>query len=148
MLTKYFGDIAIDEKEILTFTSGLFGFENKTKYTLLSFLDNDGESSEDFLLCLQSAEDSNLAFIVMNPYYVCPDYNPYQLSDKHLSEIKLGEETKHTVYCIAVVRDNFSESTINLKCPIIINLEEKLARQFILEDSDYSMRYPVVVKEV
>lgn len=148
MNTKYFGDITVDKNEIITFTSGLFGFEDKMKYVLLSFLDNNGETSEDSLLCLQSIDDPNLAFIVMNPYYICSDYDPYQLPDKLLSEIKLEEETKHTVCCIAVIHDNFNESTINLKCPIIINLEDKLAKQFILEDSDYSMRYPVVVKEV
>lgn len=148
MNTKYFGDIKIDKNEIITFTSGLFGFEDKLKYVLLSFLDNNDENSGDSLLCLQSIDDPNLAFIVMNPYYICSDYNPYQLPDKDLSEIELGEETKHTVCCIAVIRDNFNESTINLKCPIIINLENKLARQFILEESDYSMRHPVVIKEV
>ncbi len=148
MNTKYFGDITIKQEEIITFTSGLFGFEDKLKYILLSFLDNNDESSEDSLLCLQSVEDPNLALIVMNPYYVCSDYDPYRLSDKLLAEIQLGQETKHTVCCVAVIHDNFEESTINLKCPIIINLENKLAKQFILEDSDYSMRHPVAVKEV
>lgn len=147
MKTKYFGDIAVDKNEIITFTTGLFGFEDKTEYVLLSFSDNN-DTSDDLLLCLQSAEDSDLALMVMNPYYICPDYDPYQLSDKLLAEIRLGEETKHTVCCVAVIRENFQQSTINLKCPIIINLEDKLAKQFILEDSDYSMRHPVVVKEV
>lgn len=148
MNTKYFGNITINENDIITFTTGLFGFEDKTKYILLSFVDDSGESSEDLLMCLQSTEEPNLAFIVMNPYYVCADYDPYQIQGGILSEIKLEQETKHTVYCVAVVRDNFDESTINLKCPIIINLENKLARQFILEESDYSMRHPVAKKEV
>ncbi|QHI71939.1 flagellar assembly protein FliW [Aminipila terrae] len=147
MKTKYFGDIAVDKNEIITFTTGLFGFEDKTEYVLLSFSDNN-DTSDDLLLCLQSAEDPDLALMVMNPYYICADYDPYQLSDKLLTEIRLGEETKHTVCCVAVIRENFEQSTINLKCPIIINLEDKLAKQFILEDSDYSMRHPVVVKEV
>lgn len=148
MKTKYFGDITIDEDKIITFPSGLFGFENRTKYALLSFLDDRGESSEDVFMCLQSTEEPDLAFIVMNPYYICADYDPYQIPESLLSEIQLGQETKHTVYCVAVVRDNFDESTINLKCPIIINVEKKLAKQFILEESDYSMRYPATKKEV
>ncbi|MHC1724149.1 MAG: flagellar assembly protein FliW [Aminipila sp.] len=148
MNTKYFGDITINENDIITFTTGIFGFEDKTKYILLSFVDDSGESSEDLLMCLQSIEEPNLAFIVMNPYYICAEYDPYQIQAEFLSEIKLGQETKHTVYCVAVVRDNFDESTINLKCPIIINLENKLARQFILEESAYSMRHPVSKKEV
>ncbi|MGN0710625.1 MAG: flagellar assembly protein FliW [Anaerovoracaceae bacterium] len=148
MNTKYFGDITINEKDILNFSTGLFGFEDKKKYALLSFLNEDGESTEDSLMCLQSMEDSHLAFILMNPYYIFPDYDPYQVPEKELEAIGLGKTTKHTVYCIAVIRDNFEESTINLKCPILINLENRQARQYILEDSGYSMRHPVVSKEV
>ena len=99
-------------------------------------------------MCLQSAEEPQLAFILMNPYYICPDYDPYSIPEKELKSLGLSETTKHTVYCIAVIRDNFEESTINLKCPIIINLENKKAKQYILEDSKYSMRQPIVSKEV
>lgn len=148
MNTKYFGDITIQEDKVITFPTGVFGFEDKTKYVLLSFKDEDEESSEDFLMCLQSVEDSGLALIVMNPYYIYPDYDPYQISDKVFGEIALGQVTKHTVTCVAVIRDDFKESTINLKCPIFINLENNLAKQIILEDSDYSMRHPISTKEV
>ena len=147
MNTKYFGEINVDEKEVITFKPGLFGFEDKTKFVLLSFLDENGESSEDSLMCLQSTEDPQLAFIIMNPYYIVAEYDPYKGAEKDLKDIELGETTKHTVYCIAVIRDNFEESTINLKCPIVINLENKNAKQIILEDSGYSMRHPVVKKE-
>ncbi|MFV0515931.1 MAG: flagellar assembly protein FliW [Aminipila sp.] len=148
MNTKYFGEIDLDNEEIIHFPNGLFGFEDNKEYVLLSFLDDDGQTSEDFLLCLQSVETPELAFIVMNPYFICQDYDPYQISEKQLQEINLGQQTKHTVCCVAVIRDNFEESTINLKCPIIINLENKVAKQFILEDSNYSMRHSVVIKEV
>ncbi len=147
MNTKYFGEITVDSKEIITFNPGLFGFEDKSKYVLLSFLDDEGETSEDFILCLQSAEEANLAFILMNPYHIMPEYDPYQLSEKEFDEIGLGQTTKHTVYCVAVVRENFEESTVNLKCPIFINLENMQARQYILEDSDYTMRHPVSNRE-
>ena len=55
---------------------------------------------------------------------------------RYFEEIALGEVTKHTVTCVAVIRDDFKKSTINLKCPIFINLENNLAKQIILEDSD------------
>ncbi|MBR3599674.1 MAG: flagellar assembly protein FliW, partial [Lachnospiraceae bacterium] len=90
MNTKYFGEINIDEKEIITFKPGLFGFEDKTKFVLLSFLDENGESSEDSLMCLQSTEDPQLAFIIMNPYYIVAEYDPYKGAEKDLKEIELG----------------------------------------------------------
>ncbi len=147
MKTKYFGDIDVKDEEIITFKPGLFGFEDMTKYVLLSFLDENGETSEDFILCLQSAEDPELAFIVMNPFYIDPAYDPYKIPEEELQEMGLKETTKHTVCCITVVNDKFENSTVNLKCPVIINLENKTARQFILDDSDYSMRTPISTKE-
>lgn len=143
MKTKYFGDIEIKQEEIITFEPGMFGFEEDRQFVLLSFLNDEGESSEDFVLCLQSISEPQLAFIVMNPYYIDPEYNPYQMPEEELLELGLSETTRHTVFCIAVIKDKFEESTVNMKCPLIINLENKKARQFILEDSVYSMRQPV-----
>lgn len=143
MKTKYFGDIEIKQEEIITFEPGMFGFEEDRQFVLLSFLNDEGESSEDFVLCLQSVSEPQLAFIVMNPYYIDPEYNPYQMPEEELLELGLSETTRHTVFCIAVIKDKFEESTLNMKCPLIINLENKKARQFILEDSVYSMRQPV-----
>lgn len=144
MKTKYFGDIDVKEEEIITFEPGIFGFEEDRQFVLLSFLDDDGQSSEDFVLCLQSVSEPYLAFILMNPYYIEPTYDPYaSIPEEELLEMGLTETTKHTVFCISVIKDKFEESTVNMKCPLIINMENKKARQFILEGSGYSMREPV-----
>ncbi|MGP1569484.1 MAG: flagellar assembly protein FliW [Eubacteriales bacterium] len=144
MKTKYFGDIDVNEEEIITFEPGIFGFEEDRRFVLLSFLDDEGESSEDFVLCLQSVSEPYLAFILMNPYYIEPTYDPYSgIPESELLDMGLTETTKHTVFCIAVIKDKFEESTVNMKCPLIINMENKKARQFILEGSGYSMREPV-----
>lgn len=143
MKTKYFGDIEIDEKEIITFEPGIFGFEEHRSFVLLSFLDDEGESSEDYILCLQSVSEPYLAFILMNPYYIEPTYDPYQMPEEELLDMGLTKTTKHSIFCIAVVKDNFEESTINLKCPLVINLENRKARQFVLKDSEYSMRHAI-----
>ena len=57
MKTKYFGDIEVKDEELITFEPGIFGFEEDTQFVLLSFLDEEGESSEDFILCLQSVSE-------------------------------------------------------------------------------------------
>ena len=69
--TKYFGSIEIEESDVLTFPKGLFAFEDEKKFVLLPF-----EGSDSALLCLQSAADEHLAFVVMNPFAVCPQYAP------------------------------------------------------------------------
>ena len=44
------------------------------------------------------------------------------------------------MWLVMVVADNFGESTVNLKSPIIVNLDERRAAQMIAEE-DYTIRY-------
>ena len=57
--TKYFGSISCDEKNILHFPNGLFGFEDETAFFLLPFEGSDGN-----LLCFQSAKTPALALLL------------------------------------------------------------------------------------
>lgn len=69
--TKYFGKMKIADEEMIHFAEGIFGFEDKKRFVLIRF-DNENNS----LLCLQSIDDSNLAFTVMNPFAFMLDYIP------------------------------------------------------------------------
>ena len=71
LATKYFGEIACDEEDILHFPAGLFGFEEEQKFVLLPFAGSGGT-----LLCLQSVTNSALAFVVMDPFYLWAEYAP------------------------------------------------------------------------
>ena len=61
--TKYFDRVSVSEKDVIRFENGMFGFENLKEYILISF-----EPGSDNLMCLQSTQDSELAFILMNPF--------------------------------------------------------------------------------
>ena len=69
--TKYFGEIDYELSETITFPAGLFGFDDEHSFLLLPF-DGSGEN----LLCLQSTTTPALAFVVMDPFSLCPDYVP------------------------------------------------------------------------
>lgn len=136
--TKYFGPMEINSEEIIFISEGLFGFESQKQFIIIRFYDDD-----DTLLCLQSIEEQQLAFIVMNPFRPFPSYAPTLLN----SELKSLDATASTDLCyyvIAVVREDFKDSTVNLKCPVVVNPENKKARQIILENGDYSMRQVIV----
>ena len=66
--TKHFGEIEIDEKNILDFTDGLPGFPDDRQFILI-------ENEEPFCW-LQSITDGELAFILVDAFKVLPDYNP------------------------------------------------------------------------
>lgn len=133
--TKYFGSIDYDPDELLSFPNGLFGFEQEKAFLLLPFHGSDGN-----LLCFQSANTPSLAFIAMNPFSLKPDYVPV-LSDEELyfMGVHTSEELCYYVFC--AVREPVGESTVNLKCPIVVNPDEKKAIQVILGSGDYHMRH-------
>lgn len=134
--TKYFDDVSISEQDIIYFKEGIFGFENFKKYIIIEF-----ESGSDNLLCLQSIDDEELAFILMNPFNLMPDYNP-QLSDSDIEDLAIDENTEGVLYyVICVVKDSISESTVNMKCPIVINPKNKMAKQIILDSEEYNFKH-------
>jgi len=138
--TKYFGEVEINSKEVLSFSKGLFGFESEKEFVLMHF------DEEDSIYCLQSLNEPSLAFIVPNPFDLFPQYKP-QLSDSELKSLSASSSTNLFYYVIAVLREPFHESTVNLKCPIAVNSEAKKARQIILENENYSMRETFISKE-
>lgn len=135
--TKYFGEIDYTEEEILTFPVGLFGFEEERQFLLLPF-----EGSAATLLCLQSVATPALAFVVMDPFSLCPSYAPV-LQPKELAELGVQESQELGFYVLCVVKKPVSDSTVNLKCPVAIHPETRVARQVILETDEYEMRHPL-----
>jgi len=139
--TKYFGQIEVNDSEQITFGKGLFGFEENKSFFVLSF-----DEEDDTLQCLQSAEDPNLAFVILNPFSILDSYDPLLIKED-LADLDAQGDTSLVFYSIAVLHDDFKDTTVNLKCPVVINLEKKLAKQVILEDSSYSLRHPMVTTE-
>ena len=133
--TKYFGEIEIEEEAVIDFPAGLFAFEDEKQFVLLPF-----EGSESTLLCLQSVKTEGLAFVVMNPFSVSPGYTPV-LQEKELAEMGVADSTELCYYVMCVVREPVADSTLNLKCPVVINDETRQAMQVILEGDAYGMRH-------
>ncbi len=133
--TKYFGEIQCTEDDVLRFPGGLFGFEDETQFLLLPF-----GSSDSNLLCLQSVKTPRLAFVVMNPFLLSPSYAP-KLQEDELTYMHVKTSQDLCYYVLCAVREPVSESTVNLKCPVVINDETRTAFQVILESGDYGMRH-------
>ena len=134
--TKYFDDVSISEKDIIFFEDGIFGFEYNKKYVIIEF-----EAGSDNLMCLQSISDSELAFVIMNPFNLKADYQPMFL-DEDISELQIDENTEGVLYyVICVVKETIGESTVNMKCPIVINPHNQRAKQIILDNDEYTFKH-------
>lgn len=138
MKTKYFGEMTFSENDIFTFDNGIFGFENNKKFALMNF-----EDGTDAMVCLQSVEDENLAFVLMNPFFLMSDYQP-ELRAQDIRSLEIDKDTKGVLYyVVCVVQENMVESTVNLRCPVVINPETKKAVQVILENNSYAFKHPL-----
>ena len=134
---KYFGEIEYLEEDILTFPAGLFGFEEEHQFLLLPF---DGSAGS--LLCFQSVQTPALAFVAMNPFALLPEYTPV-LQPGELKELGVADSQELGFYVLCVVKKPVADSTVNLKCPVAIHPQTRVARQVILEDTKYDMRHPL-----
>lgn len=133
--TKYFGPVSYTAEDLLHFPQGLFGFEEEQEFLLIPFEENDSA-----LLCLQSTITPALTFLVMNPFPLKPDYAPRLHSDE-LRAMKVNSSQDLCYYVLCVVRDPVCTSTVNLKCPVVINEDTKEAMQVILDVPELHMRH-------
>ena len=133
--TKYFGEIEYDADDILSFPNGLYGFDDEREFLLIPF-----EGSEGSLLCLQSRKNSALAFILMDPFALQPDYTPV-LQRAELSALGVKDSGDLCYYVMCVVKQPVGDSTVNLKCPVAINPDTRVCVQVILDSEEYQMRH-------
>lgn len=135
--TKDLGFVEIDKKNVITFPHGIYGFENAVRFAILK--DNDNENP---FMWLQCVDNKQTCFIVVEPSSFSDNYNP-QISKQFKDAIKLISDDVQRLICICTIPTDFKKSTINLKCPVIINSIDNIAMQVILEDERYSMTYPL-----
>ena len=135
--TDYYGEVEYTEEDLIIFPDGLFGFPNLKKYLTLYLSHND-----DSIILLQSVEKSLICFAMLNPIYLCPDYTPY-LSSEELSFLNVSDSEELCYYTLCTVRDNYLDTTVNLKAPLAINPETHIGMQVILTNSEYGIRHQI-----
>ena len=136
--TKYFGDVEFEESDVINFPTGIFGFEQFSKYILIRF-DDDNHT----MFCLQGIEEGAPVFIVFNPFEIVDDYAP-ELTENDKADIECTNEDSAEYYVIANVTQPMENTVVNLKSPIVINSENKLAKQIIMDK--YDLRHPMFKK--
>ena len=136
--TRLFGEIEIDESKIITFEDGIIGFPDMKKFTLIFDEEKEGRPSISWL---QSMDEPEIAFPVMDPLFVCETYNP-SVEDELLKNLGTIKEDYLYVLVTVTVPQDIKELAVNLKAPIVINTDTRKASQIIVED-DLPVRYRI-----
>jgi flagellar assembly factor FliW len=92
---------------------------------------------------LVSVEDSDISFLLGDPFVFYPDYE-FDLPEELEAEWGAVAPTDLEVWGIITYKGSFPESTINLRAPLIINRKTMSGKQLILKDSIYEVRHPLV----
>ncbi len=132
--TRDFGEREIPDSKVIIFKQPVFGFEDYTRYTMI-FDEEIGEQ----IVWLQSLEEPDLCFLLFDASAFKEFYKP-EISEENEKTLGAGE---YACWVVLSVKEDFNESTVNLKSPVILNTTSGLASQIILEQ-DYPVRHPVL----
>ncbi|MFE5324113.1 flagellar assembly protein FliW [Paenibacillus sp. NPDC056579] len=114
-----------------SFQGSILGFEQYDEFEVI--LVNEGEP----FLYLQSTEDLNIGFLVTTPFWLFKEYE-FEIPDGNRRELGIQNEEELAVFSIVTIREPFSQSTVNLLAPLIVNIKTKRAKQIVLQASSYN----------
>lgn len=135
--TSRFGEIEIDYDKLITMTSSFLGFPDNRLFVLLPHSENSP------FFWLQSLEDPELAFIVIQPDLITADYKPAIPSAIYDElEISSDGEVEYMV-TLTIPPGKPEDITANLLGPVAFNAEKRLARQVVLDPKKYDSCWPV-----
>lgn len=129
--TSRFSSVAFEPEDVILFPAGLIGMPQERRWVLLA------DASADAVAWLQSLETPDLAVPVVSPRRFVSGYR-LRVTRSELSQLELAEN--HQAFVLGVVAKNGDSLTVNLKAPLVINLDKRLGRQVLATD-DQPLRY-------
>jgi len=129
--TSRFGSIEIPPGDVIRFPEGVPGFTECHDWALLA----DGQNAA--LAWLQSLEQPDVAFAVVSPRRHVPGYR-LRVARRELELLQF--EDLHAVRVLAIVGKSDRSMTLNLKAPLVINLDRRMGRQ-VIANGDFPVQY-------
>jgi flagellar assembly factor FliW len=130
----------VDAASEVRLPMGLLGFEHLKDYLLVA------NPSEEPFCWLQVKDDPSLAFIVINPFLVAPDYQP-DLPQTDVDFLGLEDPDDALLFNIVTLNKDGS-ATVNLKGPIVINRHSLTGKQVVVANAaEYAVHHPLAVTQ-
>ncbi len=123
--TTRFGTLAVDVDDLLHFPHGLIGFEDCRHWLLLADPNNTAVG------WLQSADRPATALAVVSPRRFAEDYR-IRVGQSQMASLALAERDR--LYALCVVSKQNGSCAMNLRAPILINLDRRLGCQMVTTD--------------
>lgn len=136
--TRHFGEVMVQEDKLIHFPQGIIAFEEMKRYFIM-------ESQEEGLpfSWLQSVDEGNLAFVLINPFIFRKDYE-FEIPEGVIKELEIEKEEDVAVFSIVVVPEDIKKISANLLAPVIINTKNLKGKQIILNDKKYTTKHYIL----
>ena len=138
VITKAYGPIEVEEKQKVTFPSGLLGFESLKDYVLLA-------AEQEPFYWLQSLDEEQVAFVLINPFIFKKDYE-MDIDNEELVPIGIIDPGKAVIFSIVTIPPDEGPMTANLQGPLILNQETQLGIQAVLTDSRWKTKHDIIAE--
>lgn len=135
--TRQLGELEVHNDGIIEFENGLPGFLKLRRWAVIK-----PNGQNQVFSYLQSIDDTDISFVLMDAAEVIPDYNPL-VDSEFLNDLGNFKDDGLLVYNIANIPENIKEMTVNLKAPVVINMNTQKGKQVIANNEDYSIRHKV-----
>jgi flagellar assembly factor FliW len=123
--TTRFGTVNFEVDDILLFPHGVIGFEDCRHWVLL------GDAENESLGWLQCVPRPDVALPVVSPRRFVPQYQ-VRVTRGQLAPLELSQFDQ--AFVLTVISQNNADLTVNLKAPLVVNLNRRIGRQVITTD--------------
>src|SRR3954464_10743151 len=123
--TSRFGNVTIQDADVLTFVDGLIGMEDCRRWVLLA----DAQNSA--LGWLQSLDRPEVALGVVSPRRFVADYQ-VRVAKREIAP--LGLENPNDAQVLVIISNVGAALALNLKAPLVIHLAGRIGRQIVARD--------------
>lgn len=137
LTTSRFGNIRHTQEQVFDFPEGIIGFYEKRRFLVLQH-----KPGSPFRW-LQSADDGELAFLMVDPSAFTPGYAPDFLK-ADLEALRADSAQELQAYAVVVVPEDPRKMYANLLGPIVVNSRSRLGRQIILSNGKYTTCHYIV----
>jgi flagellar assembly factor FliW len=132
-----FGTLEVHPEGVLNLPSGLLGFGDHHDFGLAAL----PNGQHPHFKVLQSLDDPDLAFLVA-PLNL--ESNTIEASDLEDACAYLGicRDNLAVLLIVTVRRDgNSAQISLNMRAPLFVDAERRLARQYVLPNNKYAIRH-------
>lgn len=135
--SDHFGTVEIPDDAVIRLEGGLYGFEELHRFALLPV-----DAGNPRIQWLQSLDDQALAWLIIDPTLIRPDYAP-AVDAADLGSIGLSSLEDGIVMVICVLAGRPQDVTANLQAPLVFNPITRQGRQVIVSDPALPLKQPV-----